>query len=180
MRRTISLCLASGGVIASLAGPVLDGSLRPWSLTAHLRAPSAAAATDPEGPGAVVELGRAVPLRTRDGRIVVVTVTAVRMRQGKHRLVDVRLRYALRRGGSYPTDAAREVQLIDASGQLIVPAAAGARRPVFRPAVLRSGQLRSGWVTFALPTAAGAARVQVTLEAGTGPRTGQWRVSARP
>ena len=140
---------------------------------------SATAAPDPEGSGAVVKLGRAVPLRTSNGRIVKVTVLGVRLRPGKHRMVDVHLRYRLEHGRSYVLDPLREAQLVDSTSQLVFPAAGKWRRPSLGKIVLRYGHSRTGWVTYALPTAAGAVRVQVTLDGGTAPRTGQWRIPAR-
>lgn len=104
---------------------------------------------------------------------------AVRLRHGSHRLVDVRLRYELRRGAGYAMDPAHEAQLVDGSGQLLNPAPTSDRLPALRRDLLQTGHPIAGWVTFVRPTAARAARVQVTLDAGAGPRTGQWRVSSQ-
>ena len=73
----------------------------------------------------------------------------------------------------------REAQLVDSTSQLVFPAAGKWRRPSLGKLVLRYGHSRTGWVTYALPTAAGRWRVQVTLDSGTAPRTGQWRIPAR-
>ena len=102
----------------------------------------------------------------------------VRPRRGSERLIDVRLRYELRGGATYRMDPAREAQLVDGSGQLLTATrTASGRRPALTPALLRRGRPRAGWVTFVRPTAAQVVRVQLTLDAGTGPRTGQWHVS---
>ena len=37
----------------------------------------------------------------------------------------------------------------------------------------------AGWVTFIRPTAARVVRVQVTLDGGNGPHTGQWRTGSQ-
>jgi len=140
---------------------------------------SASAAPDPEGSGAVVALGRALPLPAANGRVVAVTVLGVRLRPGKHRMYDVHLRYRLKHGKTYRLDPLREAQLVDSSAQLVFPAAGKWRQPALGKMVLRYGHPRTGWVTYALPTAAGAVRVQVTLDGGTATRTGQWRVTPR-
>ena len=125
-----------------------------------------APATDPEGAQAITALGRALPLRTSNGRVVEVTVLGVRLRAGDHRLIDVRLRYELRRGATYRMDPAREAQLVDGSGQLLTPTRASDRRPALSRPLLR-GTPAAGWVTFVRPTAARVVRVQVTLDGGT-------------
>ena len=174
-----SVCLAWGALAAVVAGGVVGGSSQPWS---QLPAPTpvgAMPAPDPEGSGAIAPLGRALPLRTTNGRVVDVAVLGVRLRGGSHGLIDVRLRYELRRGASYRMDPAREAQVVDGSDQLLTALTASDRRPALKPALLRPGRALAGWVTFMRPTAARVVRVQVTLDAGTGPHTGQWRVSPR-
>jgi hypothetical protein len=109
--------------------------------------------------------------------VVEVAALDVRLSRASDRLIDVRLRYELRRGGTYRIDPAREAQLVDGSGQLLIETrAASGRRPKLTPGLLQPGHPRAGWVTFVRPTAARVVRVQLTLDAGTGPRTGQWRV----
>jgi hypothetical protein len=133
---------------------------------------------DPEGSQAIAALGRALPLRTASGRVVRVAALEVRPRRGSKRLVDVRLRYELRGSVPYRMNPEREAQLVDGSGQLLT-ATGGANgpRPALTPALLQPGHARAGWVTFLRPTAARVVRVQLTLDAGTGPLTGQWHVS---
>ena len=175
-----SLCLAWGAlaVVVASGASGADGSSQPRS---RLPVPVAAAVphVDPEGAQAIAALGRALPLPATSGRIVEVAALEVRRRHGSDRLIDVRLRYDLRRGGPYRMEPAREVQLVDGSGQLLT-ASGGAsdRRPTLADALLQPGHPRAGWVTFVRPTAARVVRVQLTLDAGTGPRTGQWRVSS--
>ena len=135
-------------------------------------------AVDSEGPGAIAPLGRVLPLRTSDGRIVDVAVLGVRLRRGSHGLIDVRLRYELRSGAAYRMAPAREAQVVDGSDQLLTALPASDLRPALRPGLLRPGRPLAGWVTFTRPTAARVLRVQVTLDAGTGPHTGQWRVGS--
>jgi hypothetical protein len=178
--RLRSLCLTWGALAAAVA--VAGGSSPPWS---RLPAPAAlgaapAPALDPEGADAIAALGRVLPLRTSDGRVVRVTVLEVRLRAGSHRLVDVRLRYELRRGATYRMDPAREAQLVDGSDQLLTANRASDRHPALKPALLRPDKPLAGWVTFIRPTAARVVRVQVTLDAGAGPHTGQWRVGPQP
>jgi hypothetical protein len=134
-----------------------------------------APATDPEGANAITALGRVLPLPTSNGRVVNVTVLGVRLRAGAPRLIDVHLRYELRRGATYRMEPAREAQLVDGSGQLLTLTRPSVRRPALEPALLRHGRAVAGWVTFIRPTAARVVRVQVTLDAGNGPHTGQWR-----
>jgi hypothetical protein len=136
-----------------------------------------APAVDPEGVHAVTALGRVLPLPTSDGRVVDVTVLGVRLHAGARGLIDVRLRYELRRGATYRTDPAHEAQLVDGSGQLLTVTRASDRRPALKPVLLQRGRPVAGWVTFVRPTAATVARVQVTLDGGNGPHTGQWRVT---
>jgi hypothetical protein len=172
-----SLALAWGGLAAVVAIGADRGDSPPQS-----RVPAPAALTaprvDPEGSQAIAKLGRALPLRTANGRVVEVTALAVRLRRGSERLIDVRLRYDLPGGAPYRMDPAREAQLVDGSGQLLTAArGASGRRPALTPAMLRRGHPRAGWVTFVRPTAARVVRVQLTLDAGTGPLTGQWHVS---
>jgi hypothetical protein len=169
MPRLRSAALACG-LAAALAGPCAG-------VAAQL-APSASAAPDPEGSGAVAKLGRARPLPTSNGRVVVVTVVGVRFRGGNHRRIDVRVRYALRRGGGYRFDPVRDMQLVDGSGNFVA-ARTASRRAVHKPPLLHHGRPLAEWVHFTLPTASGATRVLVTLEAGTAPLTGQWRIPAR-
>ena len=89
----------------------------------------------------------------------------------------MRLRYELRRGATYRMDPAREAQLVDGSGQLLTMTTREHRRPALKPAVrCCAGRPVAGWVTFVRPTAARVVRVQVTLDGGNGPHTGQWRV----
>ncbi len=172
-----SLALAWGGLAAVVAIGADRGDSPPRS-----RVPAAAALTapqvDPEGSQAIAKLGRALSLRTANGRVVEVAALDVRLRRGSERLVDVRLRYELRGGTTYRMDPAREAQLVDGSGQLLTAtSSASGRRPALTPALLRRGHPRAGWVTFVRPTAARVVRVQLTLDAGTGPHTGQWHVS---
>ena len=89
------------------------------------------------------------------------------------------LRYELRRGATYRTDPAREAQLVDGSGQLLTLTRASDRHPALEPAVLQPGRPVAGWVTFIRPTAARVVRVQVTLDGGNGPHTGQWRTGSQ-
>jgi hypothetical protein len=164
-------------VVASGASGA-DGGSPPRS---RLPVPAATAVPqrDPEGAQAIVRLGRALRLPAANGRIVEVAALELRRRHGSGRLIDVRLRYALRAGAPYRMDPAHEAQLVDGSGQLL--AATGGvsdRRPTLAAALLQAGHPRAGWVTFVRPTAARVVRVQLTLDAGTGPRTGQWRVSS--
>jgi hypothetical protein len=177
MPRLRSLCLAWGGLAAVVAIGADRGDSRPSSPVpphAALTAPQ----VDPEGSQAIVTLGRALSLRTADGRVVQVAALAVRPRRGSARMIDVRLRYELRGGATYRMDPAREAQLVDGSGQLLTATGgASGPRPALTPAVLRPGHPRAGWVTFVRPTAARVVRVQLTLDAGTGPLTGQWHVS---
>jgi hypothetical protein len=165
----------------ALAGAALSGigggATQPWSPLPGLATPSASAARDPEGPAAIVPMGRALSLKTANGRIVSVAVLGVRLRPGHKRLIDVHLRYTLRRGSRYRMDPAREAQIVDGSDQLLAPAAESWRKPSLRPGLLRQGHPQDGWVTFRLSTAARVVRVQVTLD--TSPRTGQWRVTPR-
>jgi hypothetical protein len=172
-----SLCLAGGGLAAVVAIGADRGGSPPLS-----RVPAAAPLTapqfDPEGSQAIVTLGRALSLRTADGRVVEVAALDVRPRRGSERLIDVRLRYELRGGATYRMDPTREAQLVDGSGQLLTATrTASSRRPALAPALLQRGHPRAGWVTFVRPTAAQVVRVQLTLDAGTGPLTGQWHVS---
>jgi hypothetical protein len=134
-------------------------------------------ARDPEGPTAIVPTGRALKLRTANGRIVSVAVLGVRLRPGAKRLVDVHLRYTLRRGSKYRMNPANETQIVDGSDQLLAPDYKAWRSPSLKPGLLRQGHPQDGWVTFRLSTAARVVRVQVTLD--TSPRTGQWRVTPR-
>ena len=138
-----------------------------------------APATDPEGVNAITALGRVLALPTSNGRVVNVTVLGVRLRAGAPRLIDVHLRYELRRGATYRTDPAREAQLVDGSGQLLTLTRASDRHPALEPAVLQPGRPVAGWVTFIRPTAARVVRVQVTLDGGNGPHTGQWRTGSQ-
>jgi hypothetical protein len=171
-----SLCLAGGALAAFVAIGADGGGSPPPSRPPVLAAP-AAPRVDPEGSQSIVRLGRALALRTADGRVVEVAAVAVRLRRGSERLIDVRLRYELRSGTTYRMDPAREAQLVDGSGQLLTATGGtSGRRPTLAPALLRPGHPRSGWVTFVRPTAARVVRVQLTLDAGAGPRTGQWRV----
>jgi hypothetical protein len=163
----------AGAALSGIAG----GATQPWSPLPGLATPSASAARDPEGPAAIVPMGRALKLTTANGRIVSVAVLGVRLRPGHKRLIDVHLRYTLRRGSRYRMDPAREAQIVDGSDQLLAPAAANWRKPSLRPGLLRQGHPQDGWVTFRLSTAARVVRVQVTLD--TSPRTGQWRVTPR-
>lgn len=168
--------------------PRLRSAVLAWGLGAALAGPSAGAAAqlapgastapDPEGSGAVVKLGSARPLHTSNGRVVVVTVVGVRFRGGNHRRIDVRVRYALRRGGRYRFDPVRDMQLVDGSGNFVA-AGMASRRAVRKPPLLHRGRPLAAWVRFTLPTASGATRVLVTLDAGTAPLTGQWRIPAR-
>ena len=171
-----SLGLAWGALAAVVAIGADGGSSLPRS-----RLPARAALTaqvDPEGSQAIAPLGRALPLRTANGRVVEVTALAVRLRRGSERLVDVRLRYELRGDAAYRMNPAREAQLVDGSGQLLTATGgASGLRPALTPALLQPGHPRAGWVTFVRPTAARVVRVQLTLDAGTGPLTGQWHVS---
>jgi hypothetical protein len=162
--------------VAALSG-IVGGATQPWSPASGLAAQSAPAARDPEGPAAIVPMGRALKLKTANGRIVSVAVLGVRLRHGSKRLIDVHLRYTLRRGSKYRMDPAREAQIVDASDQLLAPALKGWRAPSLKPGLLRRGHPQDGWVTFRLSTAARVVRVQVTLD--TSPRTGQWRVKPR-
>ena len=172
-----SLGLAWGALAAVVAIGADGGGSPPRSglpAPAALRAPK----VDPEGPQAIVPLGRTLPLRTANGRVVEVAALDVHLHRGSDRLVDVRLRYELRGGAAYRMDPPREAQLVDGSGQLLTTTdGAGGRRPALTRALLRPGHPRVGWVTFVRPTAARVVRVQLTLDAGTGPLTGQWRVS---
>jgi hypothetical protein len=171
-----SLGLAWGALAAVVAIGADGGSSPPRS---RLPAPAALTApkVDPEGSQAIVPLGRALSLRTANGRVVEVAALDVHLRRGSDRFVDVRLRYELRRGATYRIDPAREAQLVDGSGQLLTATGgAGGRRPALKPALLRRGHPRVGWVTFVRPTAARVVRVQLTLDAGSGPLTGQWHV----
>ena len=169
-----SLGLAWGALAAVVAIGADGGSSPPQSRQPALTAPR----VDPEGSQAIAPLGRALPLRTANGRVVEVTALAVRLRRGSERLVDVRLRYELRGNAAYRMNPAREAQLVDGSGQLLTAAGgASGLRPALTPALLQAGHPRAGWVTFVRPTAAQVVRVQLTLDAGTGPLTGQWRVS---
>jgi hypothetical protein len=173
-----SLCLV-GGALAAFVATGADGGSPP-SAPSRLPAPGAPAVPrlDPEGPQAIVALGRTLPLPTANGRVVDVTALAVRLRRGSGRLIDVRLRYELRSGAAYRMEPAREAQVVDGSGQLLTATLdAGGRRPALKPALLQPGRPLAGWVTFVRPTAARVVRVQLTLDAGSGPRTGQWRVS---
>jgi hypothetical protein len=173
--RLRSLCLAWGTLAAAVAvagGQVGGSSPAPAALV-----PAPAPAADPEGAGAITALGRVLPLPTSDGRVVNVTVLGVRLRTGAPRLIDVRLRYELRRGATYRMDPVREAQLVDGSHQLLTVTSASTRSPALKPALLRRGTPVAGWVTFVRPTAARVVRVQVTLDAGNGPHTGQWRVT---
>jgi hypothetical protein len=171
--RLRSLCLAWGALAAAVAvaGGQAGGSPAPAALGA-VPAP----ATDPEGVKAITALGRVLPLPTSDGRVVNVAVLGVRLRAGTPGLIDVRLRYDLRRGTTYRTDPAREAQLVDGSGQLLTMTRSSDQRPALKPVLLRRGPSVAGWMTFVRPTAARIVRVQVTLDAGNGPHTGQWRV----
>jgi hypothetical protein len=162
MRLLRAICL----ICAGLAAP-------------HSWATAATAAPDPEGSGAVVTVGRALPLHTTDGRVVTVTVLGARMRRGGHRVIDVHLRYRLTRGATYRVDPAREAFLVDGTDQLVEAATTTWRAPALRSQILHRGQAGAGWVTFTLPTAAGAVRIQVTLESAMGPQTGQWRFPAQ-
>jgi hypothetical protein len=173
--RLRSLCLAWGTLAAAVAvagGQVGGSSPAPVALGA-VPAP----ATDPEGASAVTALGRVLPLPTSDGRVVDVTVLGVRLRAGAPRLIDVRLRYELRRGTAYRMNPALDTQLVDGSHQLLTVTSARTPSPALKPALLRRLTPVTGWVTFVRPTAAKVVRVQVTLEGGNGPHTGQWRVS---
>jgi len=172
-----SLGLAWGALAAVVAIGADGGNSPPRS---RLPAPTALTApqVDPEGSQAIAPLGRALPLRTANGRVVEVTALAVRLRRGSERLVDVRLRYELRGDAAYRMNPAREAQIVDGSGQLLTATdGASGLRPALTPALLQPGHPRAGWVTFVRPTAARVVRVQLTLDAGTGPLTGQWHVS---
>jgi hypothetical protein len=173
--RLRSLCLAWGALAAAVvvAGGQAGGSSPAPAALGAVPAP----ATDPEGAKAITALGRVLPLPTSDGRVVDVTVLGVRLRAGAPGLIDVRLRYDLRRGATYRTDPAHEAQLVDGSGQLLTVTSASTRSPVLEQDLLRRGKPVAGWVTFVRPTAARVVRVQVTLDAGNGPHTGQWRVT---
>jgi len=172
--RLRSLCLAWGALAAAVAvaGGQAGGSSPAPAALGAVPAP----AVDPEGVHAITALGSVLPLPTLDGRIVDVAVLGVRLRAGAPRLVDVRLRYELRRGAAYRMDPARDAQLVDGSHQLLTVTTTS-RAPALKPAVLRRGKPVAGWVTFVRPTAARVVRVQVTLEAGNGPHTGQWRIA---
>jgi hypothetical protein len=174
-----SVCLAWGALAAVVAGGVIGGASRRWS---QLPAPAAAgpmATADAEGQGAIAPLGRTLPLRTTSGRVVDVAVLGVRLRGGSHGLIDVQLRYELRSGATYRVDPAREAQVVDGSDQLLSAVGTSDRHPALKAALLRPGRPLAGWVTFTRPTAARVVRVQVTLDAGTGPHTGQWRVGVQ-
>lgn len=175
MPRLRSLCLAWGALAAAVAvaGGQAGGSTPAPAALGAVPAPAA----DPEGANAITALGRVVPLPTSDGRIVDVTVVGVRLRAGAPRLVDLRLRYELRRGTTYSMNPALDAQLVDNSHQLLTVTSARTPSPALKPALLRRGRPVAGWVTFVRPTAARVVRVQVTLEGGNGPHTGQWRVN---
>jgi hypothetical protein len=175
--RLRSVCLAGGALVAIVAA---GSSPESWRQAPAPAAPVAAAAPDAEGSQAIVPPGRVLPVPTSDGRIVDIAVLGVRLRRGNHRLIDVRLRYALRRGASYRMDPSREAQLVDGSDQLLTAMRTSDLRPALEPALLRRGHPQAGWVTFRRPTAASVIRLQVTLDAGRGPHTGQWRVSPQP
>ena len=136
MPRLRSVCLAGGALVVVVAA---GSSPEPWSQAPAPAARVAAAAPDPEGSQAIAPPGRVLPVPTSDGRIVDIAVLGVRLRRGNHRLIDVRLRYALRRGASYRMDPAREAQLVDGSDQLLTAMRASELRPALEPALLRRG-----------------------------------------
>jgi hypothetical protein len=177
MPRVRSLCLAGGALVAVVAFPVASTLPARWSRPPAPAAHGAAAAPDPESSQAIAPTARVLGVITSNGRIVDIAVLAVRLRRGDHRLVDVRLRYRLRRGATYRMDPAREAVLVDGSDQLLPALQRSDVRPALTTAVLRRGQAQAGWVTFRRPTAARVVRLQVTLDAGRGPHTGQWRVT---
>jgi hypothetical protein len=163
--------------VAALSG-IVGGATQPWSPASGLAAQKPPPVRDPEGPASIVPTGRVLKLKTSNGRIVSVAVLGVRIRHGSKRLIDVHLRYTLKRGSKYRMDPAREAQIVDASDQLLAPAPESWRKPALKPGLLMRGHPLDGWVTFRLSTAARVVRVQVTLD--TSPRTGQWRVTPRP
>ena len=174
MPRLRSVCLAGCALVAVVAA---GSSPEPWREAPAPAAPVAAAAPDPEGSQAIAPPGRVLRVPTADGRIVDIAVLGVRLRRGNRKLVDVRLRYALRRGASYRMDPAREAQLVDGSDQLLTAMRVSDLRPALEAALLRRGHPQAGWVTFRRPTASRVIRLQVTLDAGRGPHTGQWHVT---
>src|SRR3954453_17280541 len=179
MPRVRSLCLA-GGALAALAAFPAAGTLPVrWSRPPAPPPRAAVTRPDPEGSRAIALRARVLEVPTTDGRLVDVAVLAVRLRRGDHRIVDVRLRYELQRGATYRMDPAREAALVDGSDQLLRAMQTSDLRPALTPGLLRRGHAQAGWVTFSRPTAARVVRLQVTLDAGTGPHTGQWRVTPR-
>jgi hypothetical protein len=157
MPRLRSVCLAWGTLAVVVAGGAIGDGWRPWSQPPAQAAHGALVSVDSEGTGAIAPLGRVLPLRTSDGRIVDVAVLGV----------------------TYRMAPAREAQVVDGSDQLLTALPASDLRPALRPGLLRPGHPLAGWVTFTRPTAARVLRVQVTLDAGTGPHTGQWRVRSQ-
>ena len=107
------------GALAAVVAIGADGGDSPPRSRVPAPAPLTAPQFDPEGSQAIAKLGRALPLRTADGRVVEVAALDVRPRRGSERLIDVRLRYELRGGATYRMDPAREAQLVDGSGQLL-------------------------------------------------------------